>query len=998
MRSCLFFLGVSLSAFSCAYGTSVGSDQTGVDKTISGALGGATGSATLNLMQSVQLESGTSDILALSKVTINGASGGTKIAPSGTGLPYSLFKDSTSTTLELDFNNLTFQGFSADNGAIIKSSDQPGVTVGGIGSGPVTFMGNRATNEGGVIYANNGSVIFSGEDSVTFRGNQSADSGGAIAVSGSGNVSLYGTGVVNFSSNKAQSEGGAIYTDSGAVNLSGTGPVSFNCNSSQNGGAINAGGALTISGNVPAVFTNNTGLENGGAINAAGAVTLTNTQFMGNTAGMGGAVYMSSANSLTYKVDSSIIMNPSTGASQGDNDIAGVAGTTFNKTGAGDLTINTMNPGWLGTTNVNAGRFIVGENPENTGATWGGSTTPAGAITVSGTATLGGYGTINASGVTFQTGSTWLLGLNPNTQTAGLLSLTGTLALVPNMNVEIDGLMATSIPTAGYTVATFVGYTGDLVGLNKLLLKSNLTLDSSTSGSLILKQIQIPKPVQLGSTSGTTYPSINLALLAAAAETPSPDTLPVITLGTNTQLESVGDSFPFTGPSYSPSQVTVNGAAGGTTVQPATGISPFTLITTSSTTPALTLSGLTLQGFGSSGQGGAVNAVGPVTLTNTQFVGNSASGSLGGGAVYMSGNTLTYNAATGTTTVNPSATPATLGDNDIAGTSGASFSKIGAGDLVLNGTTFGGHGVVYANNMNFAYSGGSATWLLGLNSANTTPRLIVSGALTLPSAITIDATLPISLTGGYTVANYVTQGAGFTSALSNLNTQLAPYNLLLSPGTASGGYTPLVLTQTQISPGLFLGNFAPGTLAPLTQNVMVTFEVPGYWNSTTKNVDTTKPITSSVPSPGEGLLVRYGNENTAWNGASLPAPGSYFFSPEVAGDQGFIGQIKLNNHYVTSLAVMNNQLTAASGFSTVTPWSWTGSVALPVGQTYAWQLWKTRTYQSTDVEDGVASSYTGGWLAQGKLILTNTGILNVTYQITPNEGFSNSNLTPVTPS
>ena len=208
---------------------------------------------------------------------------------------------------------------------------------GGVIYGDVTIAGgeftnNKATNQGGVIYNEDGTVTISGTNT-KFTGN-SATNGGVIynaytnsdavkieggsftnneATSGNGGV-IYSTGGTisitagTFSGNKAtytvddddSGKGGVIY-NTGNLKIIAAG-ITFENNKAYNGGVIYNDGTLTISGGT---FTNNkaenttdtTVAANGGVIYNSnyGTVTIsgTNTEFTGNTATNGGVIYNS---------------------------------------------------------------------------------------------------------------------------------------------------------------------------------------------------------------------------------------------------------------------------------------------------------------------------------------------------------------------------------------------------------------------------------------------------------------------------------------------------------------------------------------------------------------------------------------------------------------------------------------------------------------------------------------------------------------------------------
>jgi|GEM_PF-4907119 len=126
----------------------------------------------------------------------------------------------------------------------------------------------------------------------------------------------------------------------------------------------------------------------------------------------GGVIYMGKAGStLTCTVEKEVTLTPKDPATKtaGDTDIACSenASARFIKDGDGNLTINTANPNWTGSTTVKAGGgLIVGESSAYPNASWGSSTKP-GDVTLEDGSTLQGLGTIYAKKLTLEKGSAW---------------------------------------------------------------------------------------------------------------------------------------------------------------------------------------------------------------------------------------------------------------------------------------------------------------------------------------------------------------------------------------------------------------------------------------------------------------------------------------------------------------------------------------------------------------------------------------------------------------
>ena len=173
-------------------------------------------------------------------------------------------------------------------------------------TGTNNFIKNAANayfSDGGAIHiSSSGNVVLTFNGTNNFIGNLANDQGSTIysAV----NVSVILTGITDFSKNYANTNGGAIYADNN-VSLSCNGTSTFNNNLAMKGGAIaaNRKSKLTFDGNI--TFEDKTGKRNGGAIYLSVGSSIfilpqTTVCWKNNHAHLGGAVYVSDVNSLTY--------------------------------------------------------------------------------------------------------------------------------------------------------------------------------------------------------------------------------------------------------------------------------------------------------------------------------------------------------------------------------------------------------------------------------------------------------------------------------------------------------------------------------------------------------------------------------------------------------------------------------------------------------------------------------------------------------------------------
>ncbi|MBR6436946.1 MAG: autotransporter-associated beta strand repeat-containing protein, partial [Thermoguttaceae bacterium] len=248
----------------------------------------------------------------------------------------------------------------------------------------LTFTGNTAANEGGVIYST-GTGIDLDFDTINFSNNQATNFGGAIRFNNTNTnykVSITGE-TVTFDNNTAQKQnGGAIHTNA-SVQLNGTSENSvftFSNNTAPKGnsGAIVAVGSVEFSTG-SFIFQNNIAGGIAGAIEARKGITFsgynTSATFTGNTAGTeGNDLYLSNANSVltfmdggTYSFDGGIYLaedSQSTVINQAQVTIAGRSNVSNNNYQL--QTVNIFNGGKL-TANLDnidslTGKFNLGND------------------------------------------------------------------------------------------------------------------------------------------------------------------------------------------------------------------------------------------------------------------------------------------------------------------------------------------------------------------------------------------------------------------------------------------------------------------------------------------------------------------------------------------------------------------------------------------------------------------------------------------------------------
>ena len=205
------------------------------------------------------------------------------------------------------------------------------------------FTGNSAQKNGGAIWNNVSLTINGGNIGTAQSGNTTDGSGGGVYAEGS--VNFTGGSITG---NSAQKNGGGVYlADQGTLNLSGNGAISNNT-ATGNGGGIYHNGAADVEADADAgieevigctvsggSITGNTATGNGGGVFVADGKTFNMSggniggtgEGNGNTAALGGAVYLADDESNTSMVMSgNITGNSANGTAAVDGGAINVAG------------------------------------------------------------------------------------------------------------------------------------------------------------------------------------------------------------------------------------------------------------------------------------------------------------------------------------------------------------------------------------------------------------------------------------------------------------------------------------------------------------------------------------------------------------------------------------------------------------------------------------------------------------------------------------------------
>jgi predicted outer membrane repeat protein len=229
--------------------------------------------------QTITLTSG--ELLVNKNLTINGPGAG-ELTVSG---------NNASRVFDLpevaaSFSGMTIQGGNADTGGGIANF------YGALTIDNCIITGNSASYQGGGIF-NNGALSLT---NCSLTGNSASSSGGAIYdYAGSFTVQLS-----TISGNRARVDGGGIvYFASSTPSVGTIQSCTIANNSASHGGGVNQWhGVLkllgsTLSGNMADGTVYGTTGARGGALYNSGTVTVTGCTFTGNSASLGGGIYMS---------------------------------------------------------------------------------------------------------------------------------------------------------------------------------------------------------------------------------------------------------------------------------------------------------------------------------------------------------------------------------------------------------------------------------------------------------------------------------------------------------------------------------------------------------------------------------------------------------------------------------------------------------------------------------------------------------------------------------
>ena len=173
----------------------------------------------------------------------------------------------------------------------------------------VIFSRNSVQNNGGCIFLNDSNVLFTGNSTAEFTDNNASEDGGAVFSNSRSNIFFSDNSTVIFSNNLALGKGGAVSWRSSFVTFLGTAGAKFSGNirsavyTSQNS-------VISFDEGSNVTFSHNSGTE-GGALyfkNTGGVLFngSTSVTFINNSAEAGGAIYFKKKSYIVFGLSSKV--------------------------------------------------------------------------------------------------------------------------------------------------------------------------------------------------------------------------------------------------------------------------------------------------------------------------------------------------------------------------------------------------------------------------------------------------------------------------------------------------------------------------------------------------------------------------------------------------------------------------------------------------------------------------------------------------------------------
>jgi CSLREA domain-containing protein len=609
---------MALGAGSVAIGTTAGTgtDQRGINRTTNDI-----GAYSFGIQVTSTADSGTGSLRTA--ITQAGSTpGNDQISVNLTGAnPYTI---TLATSLRINDANTPITGGTAGT-----------VTIAGLGASNLNISGNNG-NFSVFTVASGGNLFISG---VTVSGAQTSGNGGAFNNSGtltvsnstiSGNSSSFGGGIYNsgtltvsnstISGNSATQNGGGIYNNSsGVLNISNS---EISGNSASYGGGILTRGNLTISNSKLSanIANDGNGKGSGGGIRNEGALTILNSTLSGNTAYVGGGI--SNGSSLTIS-NSTFFGNSATfgggienfgGAFSLNNSTlsgnsailqgVGRGGAIYNR-GVGTISNSTLSGN--SAIQPGGGIFNFTGSTLNIANTIIANSTSGGDYAGGGTVTLG-----SANNLVNQTGllvSAWATTKNSAEINLGPLQDNGG----PTLTMALGAGSVAIGTTAGTgTDQRGINRTTADIGAYSFGIAVNTNSDASIQDSVISLREAI---TQANNTPGNDGISFNLTGSNTITLASALPTIAKASFAGSVTINGLGVSL-----------LTINGNS--------SGFNFFNIATGGN----LFVSGMTVSGaVFTSGNGGAFNSLGSLTISASTITGNSA---LNGGAIINQGTSL----------------------------------------------------------------------------------------------------------------------------------------------------------------------------------------------------------------------------------------------------------------------------------------------------------------------------------------------------------------------
>ncbi|MEI6486416.1 MAG: autotransporter-associated beta strand repeat-containing protein [Sphingomonadales bacterium] len=722
-------------------------------------------------------------------------------------------------TIDTGANSLTLSGVIAGNGSLSKTGSGNLIL-----SGVNSYQGGTALTAGTITVTNNAALSTGGL----------VMSGGTTLAAGANNLTLanaittQGVGTVDTGANTLILSGGI--TGAGSIAKVGSGTLVLNSANSYTGGtALNAGiisignggalgtGALTMAGGTT-LLANSNGLSVGNAIATLGIGTIDTGS---NSLTLGGVI--SGAGSIAKIGSGNLLLNGANSYQGGTALNAGTI-TVGNNSALGSGLVTMANATTLaaGANNLVVGNaFSIGNATVDTGTnnfTLSGNVGGAGLLSKVGSGNLILSGNNSYSGGTNLTAGS-LTVTNSNSIGTGTLAVAGGTTVLAGATPNGSAVITLgNAVTLGSGTGTF-GLQGNATsyGIDTTVTTNGttLTLNGAVSGAGALAVTGAGKIILNGANSYGGGTSLGNQV-AAFAGTDTAFGTGTITMASSASILNIsGSTRTLANGIVLNASALFGGVAGNDLVLNGTISGPGNLFKLG--TDTLTLNGNNSYALGTLFYGGTITvgtntALGTGTLFSIDGgLGNrltaGTSGLVLANAIDLTGPTLQIDSGTGNFTLN----------GVIANVGG--LSKIGSGNLVLNGANlYGGGTAITAGTVtvgsNTALGTGTVTMANGTTLANNTNNLVVANAFSIGNATVDTGANRFTLSGAIAGAGQLTKAGSGTLVLNGANaytggTALTAGTIIIGTNSALGTGTLAMADGTTLSSGvsgLVVGN------------------------------------------------------------------------------------------------------------------------------------------------------------------------------------------------